>query len=400
MLALSLGAVAIVLALAFVWAIPEGHWGQVERHDLVVTVAVEGELEAVDTDQLGPPQIRSLWNFTIAWLIAEGTDVSVGQPVLRFDTSQLEQELQQKIAERDEAQKSLEKAETDHEIERRKLEKRLAESEAKARKTVLELDVPEEVAAAAELERARIDHRLARLEIESLESTLAHVAARGTADAGALVGKRDRAAAKVEELRADLEAMNVKAPRSGTVTYVVNRWDRQKKKVGDSAWRSEKLLEIPDLSRLVAEGEVAEAHIGRLEVGSRVSFRLDAYPDQTYGGMVRSIRSAVEQKSRHNPKKVVKVEIGLDSTDTERMRPGMRFRGEIEVERVSDSLVVPEEAVFVEPGGAVVYVKSLTGERRVSPIFGARNEKAFAVEEGLEEGDRVRLRDAVQGVGR
>ena len=378
------------------WVTKEESWSRVERRDLVVTVDVEGELEAIDTDQLGPPPIQSTWNFTIAWMAPEGSEVTVGEPVLAFDTSQLEQELEEKIAERDEAQKSLEKALADHEIERRKLEQRMVLAEAAARKAKLELDVPQEVAAAADLERARIDYRLSARESESLQGTQEHVAARGVAVVAALVGRRDRAAAKLAELRTDLEAMNVAAPRSGTVTYVVNRWNREKKRVGDSAWRAEKVVEIPDLSHLVAEGEVAEAHMGRLKDGGRVSLRLDAHPDQTYGGTVRSIRRAVERKSRHDPKKVVRLEIELDHTDTERMRPGMRFRGEIEVDRVSDVLVVPQEAVFIEPVGAAVYVKSLAGERRIEPRFGARNKDAFAVEEGVEEGDLVRLRSGSQ----
>ena len=377
----------------------ESSWSRVERRDLVVAVDVEGELRAVDSEQLGPPQIKNTWNFTIVWMAPEGSEVTAGQPVLRFDTSQLEQKLQQKVAESDEAQKSLEKAETDHKMERKGLEKRLAEAEARARKAELVLDVPEEISASADLQRARIDHRLALLEIESLQGTLGHVAVRGAADVAALVGKRDRATARVNELRDGIEAMNVKAQRAGTVTYIANRWNREKKKVGDSVWRAERLLEIPDLSRIEAEGEVAEAHMGRLEIGNRVSLHLDAHPDQAYGGTVCQIRRAVERKSRRNPKKVVKLEIELDRTDTERMRPGMRFRGEIEVERLVDALVVPEGAVFVEPEGAAVYVKRLAGELRVVPRFGPRNKEFFAVMDGLEEGDRVRLRDSRLGEG-
>lgn len=378
----------------------EGSWGRVERRDLVVSVELEGELTAVDSDRLGPPQIRNVWNFTIAWMVPEGSEVAAGQPVLRFDTTQLEQELQEKVAELDEAVKGLEKARTDLEIERRGLEKRLAEAEASKRRAQLELDVPPEVAASKDLEKARIDHRLTSLEIDSVRSTLEHVAARGAADLAALVGQRDRASARVEELRAALEAMAVKAPRDGTVVYVANRWNREKKKVGDRVWRAEKVLEIPDLGRLVADGEVAEVHMGRLEAGQRVTFRLDAHPDTTYGGRVARIHRAVETKSRSNPKKIVRIEVDLDETDTERMRPGMRLRGAIELERLENALVVPERAVFTGPQGAIVYVKGLAGERVVRPRLGARGRTAFAVDEGLDEGDRVLLRERGEVAGR
>lgn len=363
-------------------------WVRVERRDLVVGVDVEGELQAVDSVRLGPPQIAETWNFKISWMAPEGTEVQEGQPVLRFDATQMEQQLQEMNAERDSAQKSLEKQETDLEIERRGLELQLAEAQARLRRAGFKLDVPADVAARAELEKARIDRQLAELEIASLESKLRHLEERGRADLAALRDRRDRMASRVAELQAAVESMTVKAPRSGTLIYVTN-WRGEKMKVGDSAWRAAQVVEIPDLARMKAEGEVAEAHVGDLAPGQDVTLRLDAYPDHEYAGRVSAIRLAVQRKSRRNPQKIVKLEIALDATDTARMRPGMRFRGSIEIARVPESLVVPQEAVFPRPDGAVVYVRTLTGKREVAPEFGERNRDAFAVLDGLGEGDWV-----------
>ncbi len=363
-------------------------WVRVERRDLVVGVEVEGELQAVDTVQLGPPPISSTWNFKISWLAPEGSEVAPGEPVLRFDATQLEQKLQTRTATRDSAAKKLEKKATDLEIERRGLELQLAEARGRLRRADLKLDVPEEAAAASELEKARIDRHLAELEISSLESKIGHGDERGTADLRALRQQRDRAAAQLTEIQSDIESMTVKAPRPGTLIYTTD-WNGEKRKVSDSVWRALKVVEIPDLQRMKAEGEVAEAHIGRVAEGQAVTLRLDAYPDQRYSGTVRSIRRTVQRKSRRSPKKIVKLEIELDETDTERMRPGMRFRGEIETRRLAQTLVVPQEAVFPRLGETVVYVRTFLGRRAVTPAFGARNPDEFEVIEGLAEGDWV-----------
>ena len=390
-------ALALVSLAVGLWALarqlrPETEiWVRVERRDLVVSVEVEGELEAVESAQLGPPQVSNFWNFKISWMAEEGSDVEPGMPVLAFDATQLEHRLQEKLAERDSAEKHLEKEAADLEIERRGLEQQKAEAESRRRRAGLKLDVPEDVVSTRELEKARIDGELAELEISSLTNQLRHLEARGEADLRALRDKRDRAAARVANLQADIESMNVKAPRAGTLIYTTD-WRGEKKKVSDTVWRAAKVVEIPDLERMMAGGEVAEAHIGRVEVGQAVTLRLDAHPDQQYAGRVRSIRRAVQRKSRRNPKKIVKLEIELESTDIERMRPGMRFRGEIEIERVVDTLVVPREAVFPRPGGAAVYVRTLMGRREVVPRFGARNRDGFGVLDGLdglEEGDWV-----------
>lgn len=397
----AVAAVVVVLALgAWVLAtelMPEGgSWARVERRDLVVGVEVEGELQAVDSARIGPPPIQDIWNFQVAWMAPEGSEIQAGQPVLRFDTTQLEQRLREQTAQRDSTEKSLEKKMTDLVIERRGLELSLAEAEGRLRKANLQLDVPAAATARAELEKARIDQKLAKLEIASLESKLRHLEERSKADVKAFRDRRDRAAALVERLESDIESMTVKAPRAGTLIYVTN-WRGEKKKVGDSAWRAEKVMEIPDLTRMQAEGEVAESDVGRLAVGQPVTLRLDAHPDQQYTAELKSIRRAVQRKSRRDPKKIVKLEIELESTDTERMRPGMRFRGEVEVERFADTLVVPHEAVFPRPGGAVVFVRTLGGKREVAPTFGARSLEEFGVVDGLEEGDWVLRREEGEG---
>ena len=371
-------------------AIDGDNWVRVERRDLVIGVEIEGELQAVDSADLGPPALRSVWDFKISFMAPEGTEVAAGEPVLRFDTTRLERQLQEKVAERDSAIKELEKRTTDLEIKRRDLVLERAEAEAQLRRAGLKLAVPGQVTARRELEQARIDGRLAELRLGHARSSLEHLELQGNADLAALAGKRDQAAGRVREIESHIASMTVEAPRPGTVIYKSRRGD--KRKVGDSVWRAERVIQIPDLERMAGEGEVAEADAGRLEQGQRVTLRLDAYPDRRYSGTVSRIHRTVQPKSWRNPQKVVRLEVELDETDVERMRPGMRFRGEVEIERVAETLVVPEEAVFLRPEGTVVVVRSLAGRREVFPTFGKRNAGLFAVVSGLEEGDRVLLR--------
>src|SRR4029077_18548374 len=122
-------------------------------------------------------------------------------------------------------------------------------------------------------------------------------------------------------------------PRAGTVVYVSSRRS-EKKKVGDTVWKSDKVVEIPDLHRMRADAEVDEDDSGRIAVGQPVTLRLDAHPELSFDGRVRSIHRAVQQRSDNSAQKVVAVEIELARTDPQRMRPGMRFRGLIETARV------------------------------------------------------------------
>ena len=367
-------------------------WTEVKKGDLVLGVEVTGTLRAVDSSPLGPPVIDDMWDYKIAMMAPEGKKVRHGEPVLGFDATELERKLEEKSAEAESAKKQIEKKRTDMEMARRQETMRLAEAEARLRKSELKLDVPAELASETELWKARLELEEAKKEIAFIREKQE---AAGRADAielRSLENQRDGAELRVRRIREAIDSMTCKAPRDGTVVYVSN-WRDEKKKVGDPTWRGEKIVEIPDLSRMAAKGEVDEADAGRVAQGQRVRFRLDAHPDVEFTGSVSSIWSTVQRQSWRNPLKVMRLDINLDKTDVDRMRPGMRFRGTIESERVQNVLVIPAEAVFSTPRGPVAYRKSFVGFEAVDLELGRRDAVGVEVLSGLAAGDRVSRRD-------
>lgn len=373
-------------------------WLQVERRDLVLGIPMEGELDAVSSVSLGAPSLGGvrLWNFKISFLAQEGQEVRQGQPVLGFDTTDLRQRLMQKTSERDSADKELEKRITDLKIERRDLELQLAEAEAALRRASFNAGVSEDVVAANELKIALIDQRMAQMQIDHLKGNLEYLTVRETSEIGNLKSKRDRVADQVEAIEQAIAAMTVKAPKDGTVILGVQQ-GTEKIKVGDQIWRGRSVLEIPDLTFMQIQGTIAEADAGRLKIGQSATFRLDAYPDREYEGKVESIRRAVQRKSDSDPEKVMRLVIAVAETDRERMRPGMRLRGTIEIERVADAVVVPQDAVFTDSAGAWVWSRSLWDKKKIRPELGRRNEQYFEVLDGLQPGDLVSAQSGGEG---
>jgi len=388
--------VGVAVLAAAVWALragdrEQGGWVEVRRGDLVVNVEVSGTLRAVEFSQLGPPQIRDHWNFKISQMAPEGEHIEAGELALAFDSSELTQLLRTQMAERDSAQKEIEKTGKELELEQRNDRLRLEEARARCRKARLEVEVPEEILEGNDLAKARLDLELAEREIAYLERRLEAAERASRAALAALQATRDTADQKVRELKDAIEAMSVRAPRAGTVIYVTD-WRDDKKKVGDSCWRGEEVIELPDLSRMMAKGEVDEADAGRVAEGQRVRLTLDAHPDVHFAGRVESIWRTVQRQSWRTPQKVVRMDISLDETDVRRMRPGMRFRGEVEVERAEAVLTVPLETVFTTSEGPVVWRETLLGAQRVVVRLGRRNATHVEVLDGLSEGDRVSTR--------
>lgn len=372
--------------------VPKSLWAEAERGDLVLTVEVNGVLAAVNSTPVGPPQIPDVFDFKIAMMAPEGTDVKAGVPVLAFDTSELERTLLEKRAESESAAKRIEKKEKDAEMARKNDELRLAEATSRRRKAALELEVPEALVKAQQLRESRLNLEDATREIEFLNAKLA--ASRHADDVmlGALRGQKAAADHRVAEIQASIEAMSVKAERSGTVVYATS-WRDEKKKVGDSAWRGERILEIPDLSAMKGEGEVDESDAGKIRVGQKVRFRLEAHPDVEFVGSIASIWSTVQRQSFRSLVKVVKLVVALDATDPRKMRPGMRFRGVIETGRIENALLVPADAVFPTDQGPIAFKRSAIGYGKRVLTLGARNETSVEVKSGLDTGDRVARRD-------
>jgi multidrug efflux pump subunit AcrA (membrane-fusion protein) len=388
-----LGLLALAAAAYFVLADDSGdsvEWVKVGRGDLVIGVEVTGKLRSVDTSSLGPPQLREYWEFKIAHIAPEGQEVEAGTPVLSFDTSDLRQRLLQQQAEADQARKQIEKTEKTLALERRQSLLQLEEAEARLRKAQLIVDVPEELSKAKELTMARLDHELSTQEVGHLRHRLEASDRSASAQLATLRAQLERAEQSVKQLTEAMEQMVRKSPRAGTVIYVTD-WNDNKKKVGDSCWKQEYVIEVPDLSRMKAEGEVDEADAGLLADGQTVSIRLDAHPDVEFKGSVSSIWRTVQRKSWRNPLKVAKLEIDLDETDTERMRPGMRFRGEVVAERIADTLLLPVDSVRADGGKPRVARRTFTGVDWIPVELGRRNDRFVEVLSGVKEGDEVAL---------
>lgn len=389
-------AVPVLATLAAGWALARarterGETALVTRADVPVTVEVTGVLRAVRTSQVGPPQIADVWDFKLSFLSPEGSKVKAGQPVLSFDASELRRQLEAQRAERDSARTGLAKRRAELDLELHDGDLALAEAEARLRQASMKLDRPDELVAGKEVQSTKLDHELASTEVTHQRNQALLRERAATSELNALADSEARAAAKVREIEAAIESMSVTAPRDGTVIYVSN-WRDEKKKVGDACWRGEKVLEIPDLTEMTARGEVDEADAGRLAVAQRVSFRLDAHPDLELEGKVSWISRSVERKSPSSQLRVVRLEIALARTDPERMRPGMRFRGAVEVDRASGVLVVPATAVRLTPAGPVVIRHTALGGSEVPIRLGRRGGGGVEVIAGLAEGERVARR--------
>jgi HlyD family secretion protein len=382
-------ALALVVFAAACARDPATTWVTVEKGDLVIGVDVTGAMKAVDSTPIKPPPIGDHWEFKIAEMAPEGAEVKKGDPLVTFDASEMMRELQEMQNEAEAAARSLEKQRGDGEMSNKDQGLAIAEAKAALDKAALKADQPGDLTAALEIKLAQLDHKLAAVDHERALAAFEQGRRHDHAALARLSENLTYYQGRVREVQENIGRMRVPSPRDGTVIYPIS-WRGEKKKVGDSAWRMETVLEVASLDHMVGDGEIDEVDSSKVTAGQAVLLRVDAHAETALRGKVKSIANIVQRQSQANPSRIVKLTIELDQKGGLPLRPGMRFRGRVETGRVPASVLVPAEAVFITADGPVAFRKGSGGDaEKVRLRLGPRSDTSIQVLSGLAPGDQV-----------
>ncbi|MFN3821090.1 MAG: efflux RND transporter periplasmic adaptor subunit [bacterium] len=363
----------------------------VESGEFLVDLHVTGRLRAENSVFITAPPARS--NLQIIDMVPEGTIVKEGDFLIQFDTTDLRQQI-------DEALSNLEIARANFERSLASMASRIANLEAS-------------------LENARASYRLAQLRMEQLkfeaevrqeegklqlqqafnalqqaEKELQAQKQIDSADIKNLEIKVKQAEADLEKLRSDLNKLTIRAPRPGLVVYkeVWRGGEMTKIKVGDTPWRGQTLIELPDLSVMLVETSVSELDISRIKVGLPAEITLEAYADRTFEGEVSEVAVLARTEGSINDPKMFDVKVRIKGYDPV-LRPGMSARVRIIIDRLPNQVWVPIEAIFEKEGKRVVYVAQGKKFQKREVETGIRNDNFVVVSGALSPGERVALVD-------
>jgi membrane fusion protein, multidrug efflux system len=157
---------------------------------------------------------------------------------------------------------------------------------------------------------------------------------------------------------------------------------------------------LDDVSLIRLDFTVPESALSQVAVGQRINARSDAWPGETFSGLITSIDSRVDPVTR-----AVTARADIPNPDR-KLRPGMLL--EVGVERSArETLAIPELAVQQSGTQASVFRVDGDKAREVPVEVGARHRGEVEILSGLKAGDRivvegtVKLRDgaAIKDVG-
>jgi membrane fusion protein, heavy metal efflux system len=174
----------------------------------------------------------------------------------------------------------------------------------------------------------------------------------------------------------NLEKSKVKAPFTGVVK-------RKYAQNGGYIKSGEVLLEIMNISKVLAKINIPEKDIQYLKPGQIVKVTLDALPEQLLKGTIKTIGLEADTNSRSFPAEVI-----VDNSDRN-LLPGMMTRAETIALSLSNQIMIPSHAVLEREYGKVVFVvkNAKAVEKNVS--LGTAVENKVQVLSGLNVGDRL-----------
>ncbi len=353
-------------------------------------IHAEGNLKAAEATILGaPPEIRR--PLKLAWLAGEGSAVRAGDIVIRFDPTDLEEELREGRHEAATADSRITSKTVREEGNRRNLDRdaEVASLELEYAQSFQNKD--EQIFSRQEIIESQIDQTLALEKRDHAQRTGAVQQGLARTELDLLAIERRKAELQISQATEALQGLEVRAPHDG-IFVLKSQWGR-KPEVGQMVWGGNAVAEIPKPQKMEAEVYVLEADAGGLAVGLPATVVLDAHPGATYSARVRQVAVLAQPRTQQAPIQYFNVILELERTDPAVMKPGQRMQAVLSLDERRDVLTVPRQAVFERDGRKIVYVRHGADFQPATVELGPAALGRVVIESGLSGGEQIALRD-------
>lgn len=408
---------------------------RVERGTLVVRLTEAGVVKPAEALSYRSPLAGR--ETEIIFLAPEGLRVNEGDLVVRLETTELERELERAVQDLRQARADLQVAESEREEAKAAVEsltagqgalaldesrQSLQLTEKKVARLRTEYESLKPLLDKGYITQEELDRTLVELEQAQAELDLAQRKTEVYAERtypqelrkarfhlvnreAAVENARAKAAESESQLRwlqASIAGCNIYARMPGLVVYeeYLGGNPRRKIRVGDRVTRSQVILTIPEVSRMLVETSVREADVHRVAPGQPAVIALDAFPGLTLRGKVTQVGAlARSEPDRDRSEKRFNLTVEITDAAGADLKPDMTARVDVVVGERPDVLLLPVNAVFDQDGLWVAHLVRAWGVETRSIEVGDTNGTHVEIRAGLQEGDRVALVDLGGGGG-
>lgn len=146
------------------------------------------------------------------------------------------------------------------------------------------------------------------------------------------------------------------------------------------------VVTIGDLNNVIAEVNVNQSDVGKIEEGQIVNLEISAFQDEKFKAKVKSINLKPNEEGNSASYKVT---IELDKNDY-KLLEGMAANAQFILKEVKDVIMISNKAVTLKDGKQIVQMKNEDGTlREIEIVTGFSDGRSSEVISGLSEGDVV-----------
>ena len=319
-----------------------------QRGDLTEYVNAPGEIEPLTRVAISSRVVARILELPFE----EGASVTKGDPtgnppvpasvLVKLDSKDLEAALGSAKARR-----AAQAAQIDSALARIESQRaQMASSKASLAKAELDLKRMKDLVATKDASQSELDAAQTRFEELSGQYAAAeHTLASSQLDLKVMQHNLDAADADIARASDTLSYTVISSPIDGVVT-------RRNAKVGELVMTGTMnnpgtvILEVADLSKMLLVAQIDESRIGKVQTGQTAAIRIQAYPDETFSGVVNSI--ALTYDYGLGAAKYYKTKILFDPGQR-RIYSGLTADVDIQTRTHKDVLMVPNQAVLGRP---------------------------------------------------
>lgn len=225
---------------------------------------------------------------------------------------------------------------------------------------------------ANDFESARLSYQQAQQNLAASAQTIA-TARQGVAQAREQVRQQQE---QVKQAQTNLGYATITSPIDGVV---LSKSVEEGQTVAASFSTPELFTIAKDLTNMQVVANVDEADIGEVKTGERVSFTVDAYPDDTFDGTVKQVRQ--EATTTNN---VVTYEVVISAPNADlKLKPGLTANVTIYTAERKNVTCVPSKALRYTP------TKETVGKRKIVDCNGKN--KVWTIEGNSLVAHRVNI---------
>lgn len=350
----------------------------VEAGDIKQAITATGLIVATFEEQLNAPVATTIQQIHLS----TGREVEAKDLILTLDRAYVELDLESR---RDQLKLKknnvgLLKLEYDRDIQELDYNTRIKDMELSAAQAQLE-DAKRLLAVGGatdeDVERAQLQLRITELERDKLRNELAYRRASLAGRKHNLeleVGMQEK---EVAQLSRKLQETEVRAPRSGVITWI-------NEKIGQQVTEGSPLVRIADLGHFRMEATCSDRYADQIKVGLPVDVKL---AKARLSGIVSAILPEVENNT-------LKFLVAFDEPSHAALRPSLRAELEVIVGEKADVLKVRNGPAFRGGIRQDVYVVRGTEAIATEAQLGMRSGEYIEISgPGIKAGDRIIISD-------